>query len=120
MAEARSQSPQHETKARIDRVHDMQATEFKQVQGKVDIATPVVVLAKVIELKNISKGYSDGSTEGLRTLINNFSYEFSPEDHIGIIGSNGAGKSTLMDIITERIQPDSGSVEIGSTPYRLF
>jgi len=103
-------------KARIDRVHEMQATEFKQAQGKVDISTPSRrVGKKVIELKNVSKGYSDGSAEGVRTLINNLSYEFSPEDHIGIIGSNGAGKSTLMDIITGRVQPDSGSVEIGST-----
>ncbi|MFM6471955.1 MAG: ATP-binding cassette domain-containing protein, partial [Dolichospermum sp.] len=30
-------------------------------------------------------------------------------------GGNGAGKSTLMDIITARVKPDSGSVEIGST-----
>ena len=97
-------------KARIDRVHDMQATEFKQVQGKVDISTPSRRIGKkVIELKNISKAY------GEHTLIKDFTYEFSPEDRIGIIGGNGAGKSTLMDIITGRVQPDSGSVEIGST-----
>lgn len=97
-------------KARIDRVHDMQATEFKQVQGKVDISTPSRRIGKkVIELVNVSKGYGD------RTLIKDFTYEFSPEEHIGIIGGNGAGKSTLMDIITGRVQPDSGSVEIGST-----
>ena len=102
-------------KARIDRVRDMQATEFKQSQGKVDISTLGRRIGKkVIELENISKAYSNGA-EGVRTLINNFSYEFNPEDHIGIIGSNGAGKSTLMDIITGRVQPDSGSVEIGST-----
>ena len=97
-------------KARIDRVHDMQDKEFKQVQGKVDISTLSRRIGKkVIELVNVSKKYSD------RTLIKDFTYEFSPEDRIGIIGSNGAGKSTLMDIITGRIQPDSGSVEIGST-----
>ncbi len=102
-------------KARIDRIRDMQATEFKQAQGKVDISTLGRRIGKkVIELENISKTYSNGA-EGARTLINNFSYEFNPEDHIGIIGSNGAGKSTLMDIITGRVQPDSGSVEIGST-----
>lgn len=97
-------------KARIDRIRDMQATEFKQAQGKVDISTPGRRIGKkVIELENVSKAY-DG-----RTLIKDFTYEFSPDDRVGIIGGNGAGKSTLMDIITERIQPDSGKVEIGST-----
>ncbi|MDF5712648.1 MAG: ABC-F family ATP-binding cassette domain-containing protein [Rhizonema sp. NSF051] len=99
-------------KARIDRIRDMQQTEFKQAHGKVDIATVSRRIGKkVIELENISKSYNE------RTLIKNFTYEFSPEDRIGIIGSNGAGKSTLMDMITGRIQPDSGSVEIGTTVH---
>jgi ABC transport system ATP-binding/permease protein len=97
-------------KARIDRIHEMRSREFKQVQGKVEISTPGRRIGKkVIELENISKSYSD------RTLIKDFTYTFNPEDRIGIIGSNGAGKSTLMDIITGRVQPDSGTVELGST-----
>ncbi|MBE9197538.1 MULTISPECIES: ABC-F family ATP-binding cassette domain-containing protein [unclassified Nodularia (in: cyanobacteria)] len=97
-------------KARIQRIQGMRETEFKQVQGKVDISTVGRRMGKkVIELNNVSKGY-DG-----RTLINDFTYEFSPEDRVGIIGGNGTGKSTLMDMITGRIQPDSGSVEIGTT-----
>ncbi|MBD2778146.1 ABC-F family ATP-binding cassette domain-containing protein [Iningainema tapete] len=97
-------------KARIDRIGEMQQTEFKQAQGKVDIATPGRRIGKkVIELNHISKSYNG------RTLIKDFTYEFSPEDRIGIIGGNGAGKSTLLDIITERVQPDAGSVEIGAT-----
>ncbi|WP_193198241.1 ABC-F family ATP-binding cassette domain-containing protein [Nostoc sp. MG11] len=99
-------------KARIDRAHALRDTEFKQVQGKVDISTVGRRIGKkVIELNQVSKAY-DG-----RTLINNFTYEFSPEDRIGIIGGNGAGKSTLMDMITGRVQPDSGSVEIGGTVH---
>ncbi|WP_414573054.1 ABC-F family ATP-binding cassette domain-containing protein [Nostoc sp. CCY 9925] len=97
-------------KARIDRAHALRDTEFKQVQGKVDISTVGRRIGKkVIELNNVSKAYNG------RTLIKDFSYEFSPEDRIGIIGANGAGKSTLMDIITGRIQPDSGIAEIGTT-----
>jgi ATP-binding cassette subfamily F protein uup len=97
-------------KARIDRIHDMQDKEFKQIQGKVEISTPGRRIGKkVIDLENISKAF-DG-----RTLIKNFTYEFSPDDRVGIIGGNGAGKSTLMDMITERVQPDSGKVELGST-----
>ncbi|PMB39505.1 multidrug ABC transporter ATP-binding protein [Fischerella thermalis CCMEE 5330] len=105
-------------KARIARIRDMQATEFKQTQGKVDISTASRRIGKkVIELNNISKGYGDafGNPFGVRTLIKDFTYEFSPEDRIGIIGGNGAGKSTLMDIITGRVQPDAGSVDIGAT-----
>ncbi|MBW4642266.1 MAG: ABC-F family ATP-binding cassette domain-containing protein [Goleter apudmare HA4340-LM2] len=97
-------------KARIDRAHALRDTEFKQVQGKVDISTVSRRIGKkVIELNNISKSYNG------RTLIKDFTYEFSPEDRIGIIGPNGAGKSTLMDMITGRVQPDSGNVEIGTT-----
>jgi ATP-binding cassette subfamily F protein uup len=97
-------------KARIDRIRDMQTQEFKQAQSKVDISTVGRRIGKkVIELTHICKTY------GERTLIQDFTYSFNPEDRIGIIGSNGAGKSTLMDIITERVEPDSGAVEIGST-----
>ena len=97
-------------KARIERAHALRDTEFKQLNGKVDISTIGRRIGKkVIELKNVSKAYNG------RTLIKDFTYEFSPEDRIGIIGGNGAGKSTLMDIITARIKPDSGIVEIGST-----
>jgi ATP-binding cassette subfamily F protein uup len=97
-------------KARIDRIKDLRAQEFKTANGKVEIATAGRRIGKkVIDLQNICKSYGD------RTLIKDFTYNFTPEDRIGIIGSNGAGKSTLMDIITGRIQPDSGNVEIGTT-----
>ena len=97
-------------KARIDRIREMQNKEFKQTQGKVEIDTPGRRIGKkVIELENISKSYQG------RTLFNDFSYEFTPRDRIGIIGGNGAGKSTLMNIITGRIKPDTGKVDIGKT-----
>ncbi|MBC6455755.1 MAG: ABC-F family ATP-binding cassette domain-containing protein [Hormoscilla sp. SP5CHS1] len=97
-------------KARIQRIEQMQETEFKQDLGKVDISTPGRRIGKkVIELVNVSKSYGD------RILIDNFSYAFEPEDRVGIIGGNGVGKSTLMNMIAERVQPDAGVVEIGKT-----
>jgi ABC transport system ATP-binding/permease protein len=97
-------------KARIDRIHDMRQQEFKQSQGKVEITTAGRRIGKkVIDLTGIFKGYGD------RTLIQDFTYSFSPEDRIGIIGENGAGKSTLMNLITGRTEVDAGKVEIGST-----
>ncbi len=97
-------------KARIGRVEEMKATEFKAVQGKVEISTMGRRIGKkVAELTEVSKSYGD------RTLIKDFTYEFTPDDRIGIIGMNGAGKSTLMNLITGRVEPDSGTVDIGST-----
>ena len=97
-------------KARIQRIEEMQGKEFKQALGKVDISTAGRRIGKkVIELEKISKSYND------KTIIKDFTYEFIPEDRVGIIGSNGVGKSTLMDIITGRVKPDSGKVEIGKT-----
>jgi ATP-binding cassette subfamily F protein uup len=97
-------------KARIDRIRDMQAEEFNQAHGKVEIATTGRRIGKkVIELHHICKAYNG------RTLIQDFTYNLNREDRIGIIGPNGVGKSTLMDIMTGRVLPDSGEVELGST-----
>ncbi|MBW4697618.1 MAG: ABC-F family ATP-binding cassette domain-containing protein [Aphanocapsa lilacina HA4352-LM1] len=99
-------------KARIERARALQEQPFRQAKGKVEIATPGRRLgSKVIELENVSKAHNG------RTLIDRFSYKFTPEDRIGIIGGNGAGKSTLMDIITGRQSADAGTVEIGSTVH---
>ncbi len=97
-------------KARIGRAEDLQEKEFKQSTGKVDISTPTRRIGKkVIEVMGVSKSYGD------RQLISDFTYEFSPDDRIGIIGENGTGKSTLMDICTGRLAPDQGTVDIGTT-----
>ncbi|NND70417.1 MAG: ABC-F family ATP-binding cassette domain-containing protein [Rhodothermales bacterium] len=64
---------------------------------------------KVIELNNVSKSY-DG-----QKLIDNYSRSLTRDDRIGIIGPNGAGKTTLLEIIAGNVQPDTGTVTLGST-----
>lgn len=62
-----------------------------------------------IELSGINKAYGD------RILIRDFEYIFLRDDRVGFIGTNGCGKSTLMNIITQKLEPDSGSVVVGQT-----
>ncbi|MEL6456149.1 MAG: ABC-F family ATP-binding cassette domain-containing protein [Cyanobacteria bacterium J06623_5] len=96
--------------ARIQRIDEMKEKTFKEAQGKVEIdAAGRRIGKKVIELEGVSKSFGD------RTLIEDFTYEFTASDRIGIIGGNGAGKSTLMNIITGKLEPDSGTVDIGQT-----
>lgn len=64
---------------------------------------------KTIELHNISKSY------GEKLLIKDFEYIVLKNQRLGIIGPNGCGKSTLIKIITQRIEPDAGTIEIGDT-----
>ena len=96
--------------ARIQRIDEMKERTFKETQGKVEIDTPGRRIGKkVIEVKGVSKSFKG------RQLIKDFTHEFTGRDRIGIIGGNGAGKSTLMNIITGKLEPDSGSVDIGQT-----
>lgn len=64
---------------------------------------------KILELINLKKSYGD------KVIIRDFSYVFKKGDRIGVIGPNGAGKSTFLDILTQRIKPDSGDVIPGVT-----
>lgn len=76
---------------------------------------------KVLELHNISKNYpkgfvNEGEVSPCSTtipVIKDFSYKFTKGQKIGIFGDNGSGKSTLLNIITGKLEPDSGTVEVG-------
>jgi ABC transport system ATP-binding/permease protein len=99
-------------KARIGRVEEMRDREAVEDNGKVELSAASRRLGKkVVEMANISKSYGD------RTIIKDFTYDFIPGDRVGIIGGNGMGKSTLLNIITNRLQPDSGVVDIGTTVH---
>ena len=62
----------------------------------------------VAELTDVCKSFGD------RTLIKNFSCRIQRGDKIGLLGSNGAGKSTLLKMILGELQPDSGTVKLGT------
>jgi len=69
---------------------------------------------KVLEAKNISFAYND------KSIINNFSFYLTREDRIGIIGPNGCGKTTLLNLLLDRVKPQSGTVEVGANVLPLY
>ena len=97
-------------KAHIQRFEELRDRKVLEADGKVEInALSSRLGKKTVELMNISKAYGD------RTLIRDFSYILLPGDRIGIIGPNGCGKSTLLNILTGKLMPDTGNVDMGTT-----
>ena len=107
MPQARS----HKAKYRINAFYDLKE---KASQKNYDDAINLNVKSarmgsKIAELENVSKSYP-----GVK-LIESFTYKFSRAEKVGIIGDNGTGKSTFLNLLTQTIQPDSGTIEIGQT-----
>ena len=98
------------SKERIQRYENLLNQDAPETDDTLQLSAASSRLGrKIIELHDVSKTF-DG-----RMVIGNFSYNLLRGDRIGIVGRNGAGKSTLLHMIAGELQPDSGSVEIGTT-----
>ena len=104
-------------KARIQRIEAMQEAPKRQTKGQISLASNQRRLGKrAIEAEDLAVWATDEAhTTGGTPLLKAFTYDFSPEDRIGIIGPNGSGKSTLLDLIAGRRQPHGGRLELGGT-----
>jgi len=107
---------QTKSKARIKKFEQLQEAQNTRKPGKAQIViqVPERLGGKVIEAKGLTKAYGD------KLLFEDLSFMLPPGGIVGIIGPNGAGKSTLFKLITGKEQPDSGTIEIGSTVHLGF
>lgn len=64
-----------------------------------------------LRLDNVTKKY------GEKVALDGFSYVFRPGIY-GILGANGAGKSTMMNLITDNLRRDGGSITFDGTEIR--
>ncbi|MXS85950.1 ATP-binding cassette domain-containing protein [Nitrosomonas sp. HPC101] len=62
----------------------------------------------VAELAHVTKRYGD------KTVIRDFSCRIMRGDRVGLLGPNGVGKSTLLKLILGELQPDSGTIRLGT------
>jgi len=63
---------------------------------------------KVIRAKNISYSYGD------EKVIRDFSVKIMRGDRIGFIGNNGVGKTTLLRLLLGKIEPQAGTLKLGT------
>jgi len=81
-----------------------------KVQGKarIDIEKGEASGRKVITARNITHGYAG------QKLMDKLDLKIMRGDRIGLIGNNGVGKSTLLKILLGMIEPDQGTVKLGT------
>ncbi|MBP1640257.1 MAG: transporter, ATP-binding protein [Bacteroidetes bacterium] len=109
----RRQPQARATKAR-SRVEAFAEIERRAKQRREENSVSLEVKAsylgsKIFEAKYISKAY------GSKVLIDNFYYNFSRYEKMGIVGKNGTGKSTFLKMLLGEVKPDSGSFDVGET-----
>jgi ATP-binding cassette subfamily F protein uup len=117
-APARTTKP----KARIDAATELvnRRPEAAARSGEIGLSLGSQRLgSKGIELVGVGFSWpaaKPGASTGAGALVlNPFNHLLEPGDRLGIVGPNGAGKSTLLDLISSRLKPTHGHLDIGST-----
>ena len=62
----------------------------------------------VAETTNLTKRF------GEKTIVKGLDFKLMRGDRLGLIGPNGVGKSTLIKLLLGRLEPDEGSVKLGT------
>ena len=99
--------------ARINRFKDLKADLAKstnKAELEVNFETSRIG-KKVISFSHVDFAYET------KPILSDFNLLIQNKDRIGIIGDNGVGKSTLLNLMTKRLEPSAGVVEIGETVH---
>ncbi|MDD6384637.1 MAG: ABC-F family ATP-binding cassette domain-containing protein [Streptococcus hyointestinalis] len=97
--------------ARINRFNDLKADLAKstnKAELEVNFETSRIG-KKVISFSHVDFAYEN------KPILSDFNLLIQNKDRIGIVGDNGVGKSTLLNLMTKRLEPSEGVVEIGET-----
>ncbi|SDL69354.1 ATP-binding cassette, subfamily F, uup [Maricaulis salignorans] len=102
-------------KRNVKRLSDLQGlrqqrTEHRGPQGQVNLQSSAAqdsgkLVAEAIDLNKAYEG---------RDIVKDFSTKIARGARIGLIGPNGAGKTTLLNLLTGKLEPDSGEVRLGT------
>lgn len=96
---------------RLKRYDEIAAQSAPVRTGQIELIIPKAshLGNKVVDMKNVT------FSRGGRTILRDFSFEFTAAHKIGVVGPNGAGKTTLLKLMTQQLQPDSGEVFVAPT-----
>ena len=101
----------HKSRSRIDAFYEIEQRAKQRIAEKqVSLGVKSAYLgSKIFEAQYISKAFGDYK------ILDNFYYNFSRYEKLGIVGKNGTGKSTFLKMLLGEVSPDSGRFDIGET-----
>ena len=107
-AKARTSKP----KFRIDAARELIAND-PPLRNPIELKRLAVsrLGKKVITMKEVGFAYPGADA----CVVDGIDWLIGPGDRYGILGENGAGKSTLLQLMTGRLAPTHGRVEIGAS-----
>ena len=65
----------------------------------------------MIQMKNVIKRF------GAQTVLSDVSFMAEEKEIFGLLGPSGAGKTTIINILTNQLEADGGTHNIGVTPF---
>ena len=101
----------HKAKYRVDAFDDLKTKAHRRHDEKnMELNVKSTRMGgKILVLEHVKKRFGD------TVILNDFSYTFSRNEKLGIIGKNGTGKTTFLNIITGSEPVDAGTTDTGET-----
>jgi ABC transporter, ATP-binding protein len=101
----------HKARYREEAFYELEAKAKQQIEERqVRLkSSSVYIGSKIFECQYVSKRFDD------KIILNDFYYNFSRFEKMGIVGNNGTGKSTFVKMLLGEVAPDSGKFDIGET-----
>lgn len=99
-------------KYRIDNFHELERRASQANAEARNVALDMkggYIGSKIFEARGLSKSFGD------KCVLRDWSYDFARYDKVGVVGPNGIGKTTFIRLLMGLLQPDSGTIDVGTT-----
>lgn len=101
-----------------ERLRDQAAEAAAAARGRIEVLEPLTVKLPptglpagktVLRVEGLTAGYEPG-----RPVVRDLSFAVTGPERVAVVGANGSGKTTLLSVLTGRLAPWAGTVEVAA------